>query len=202
MYAISPAGSELWNFPTGNAVWSAAAIDDVGRIFFGSVDSFLYGIDPAGAPLWSKFTIGFNAASASLGSDGTVYIGSFDGNLYALDPATGAERWAFETSDHIYAVGGAARRTRPVRPTRDLRRLRRRLGLQARPAGNLIWRYDTGDAIRSSPVLGRPPKGEPGGSSTSAPPTAGSMRSTPPTARAAGPTTRRRGAGRFATATT
>ena len=28
--------------------------------------------------------------------------------------------------------------------------------------GNLIWRYDTGDPIRSSPVLGRAPKGESG----------------------------------------
>ena len=28
MYAISPAGEELWTFPTGNSVWSAAAIDD------------------------------------------------------------------------------------------------------------------------------------------------------------------------------
>jgi outer membrane protein assembly factor BamB len=35
LYAIDRAGRELWSFPTGNAVWSAAAIDDAGRLFFG-----------------------------------------------------------------------------------------------------------------------------------------------------------------------
>ncbi len=161
MYAISPEGEELWNSPTGNAVWSAAAIDDAGRIFFGSVDTFLYGIDSAGASLWNKFTIGFNAASAAIGGDGTVYIGSFDGNLYALDPATGAERWKFKTSDHIYA--SAALEEDDAGDTVAIYVASADGSIyKLDPDGDLIWRYDTGDAIRSSPVLGLPPKGESG----------------------------------------
>jgi outer membrane protein assembly factor BamB len=161
LYAISPGGRELWNSPTGNAVWSAPAIDDQGRLFFGSVDAQLYGVDSAGSKLWSKFTIGFNAASAALGGDGTVYIGSFDGKLYALDPATGAERWSFETSDHIYSSaaleeGGKGRVQAVYTASAD--------GsiYKISPEGELVWRYDTGDPIRSSPVLGLPPKGESG----------------------------------------
>lgn len=161
MYAISPAGEELWSFPTRNSVWSAAAIDDAGRIFFGSVDASLYGIDASGSGLWSRLTIGFNAASAAIGSDGTVYIGSFDHRLYALDPATGAERWQLATGDHIYA--SAALEEDASGET---------VAIYAASAdgsiykldtdGNRIWRYDTGDPIRSSPVLGRAPKGESG----------------------------------------
>ncbi|MEZ5073777.1 MAG: PQQ-binding-like beta-propeller repeat protein [Solirubrobacterales bacterium] len=161
MYAISPAGDELWTFPTGNAVWSAAAIDDAGRIFFGSVDAHLYGIDAAGSPLWSKPTIGFNAASAAIGGDGTIYAGSFDGSLYALDPATGAERWRFRTSDHIYA--SAALEEGPSGETVAIYTASADGSIyKLDAAGNLVWRYDTGDAIRSSPVLGMAPKGEPG----------------------------------------
>jgi len=159
LYAISPEGEELWNFPTGNSVWSAAAIDDEGRIFFGSVDAFLYGIDAAGSQLWNRLTIGFNAASAAIGSDGTVYIGSFDHSLYALDPATGAVRWKFETGDHIYPSAaleeGADGETVAVYTASADGSI-----YKLDTDGNLIWRYDTGDPIRSSPVLGRAPKGE------------------------------------------
>ena len=161
LYAISPEGEELWNFPTGNSVWSAAAIDDAGRIFFGSVDAFLYGIDGGGSPLWNKLTIGFNASSAAIGSDGTVYIGSFDHSLYALDPATGAVEWTFETGDHIYpsaALEENANGETVAVYTASADGSIYKLDTD----GNLIWRYDTGDAIRSSPVLGRAPKGEEG----------------------------------------
>ena len=161
MYAIDPSGNELWNFPTGNSVWSAAAIDGAGRIFFGSVDTKLYGIDSAGAPLWSKQTIGFNAASAAIGGDGTVYMGSFDGNLYALDPATGAERWRFQTSDHIYP-SAALEENRSGETVAIYTASADGSIYKLSPAGDLVWRYDTGDPIRSSPVLGMPPQGETG----------------------------------------
>jgi len=161
LYAISPAGEELWSFPTGNAVWSAAAIDDAGRIFFGSVDAHLYGIDPGGGGLWSKLTIGFNAASAAIGGDGTVYIGSFDGNLYALDPATGAERWHFHTSDHVYASAALEERRSGATAAIYVASADGSI-YKLGPGGELIWRYDTGEPIRSSPVLGMPPRGEGG----------------------------------------
>jgi outer membrane protein assembly factor BamB len=161
MYAISPAGEELWTFPTGNSVWSAAAIDDVGRIFFGSVDANLYGIDSTGDGLWSRLTIGFNAASAAIGSDGTVYIGSFDHRLYALDPETGAERWQFNTGDHIYPSAAleedASGETVAIYTASADGSI-----YKLDTDGNQVWRYDTGDPIRSSPVLGRAPKGESG----------------------------------------
>ncbi len=161
MYAIDPTGHELWNFPTGNSVWSAAAIDGEGRIFFGSVDTKLYGIESDGSSLWSKQTIGFNAASAAIGGDGTVYLGSFDGNLYALDPETGAERWRFKTSDHIYP--SAALEENEAGETVAIYTASADGSIyKLSPDGDLIWGYDTGDPIRSSPVLGMPPQGEQG----------------------------------------
>ncbi len=161
MYAISPQGDELWNAPTGNSVWSAAAIDDAGRVFFGSVDAFLYGIDSAGSPLWNRLTIGFNASSAAIGSDGTVYIGSFDHDLYALDPATGAVKWKFETGDHIYP-SAALEENASGETTAIYTASADGSIYKLDTDGNLIWRYDTGAPIRSSPVLGHAPKGESG----------------------------------------
>lgn len=161
MYAIDPGGHELWNFPTGNSVWSAAAIDSEGRIFFGSVDTKLYGIESDGSSLWSKQTIGFNAASAAIGRDGTVYMGSFDGNLYALDPETGAEIWRFRTGDHIYP-SAALEENRAGETVAIYTASADGSIYKLSPGGEPVWSYDTGDPIRSSPVLGMPPPGEPG----------------------------------------
>jgi outer membrane protein assembly factor BamB len=161
LYAISPAGRELWNLPTGNAVWSASAIDDQGRLFVGSLDAQLYGIAPNGAKLWSKSTIGFNAASAAIGGDGTVYMGSFDGNLYALDPATGDQRWRFATGDHIYSSAALEEGGNGILQAIYTASADGSI-YKISPEGELVWRYDTGDPIRSSPVLGLPPNGESG----------------------------------------
>jgi outer membrane protein assembly factor BamB len=161
LYAISTAGRELWNLPTGNAVWSASAIDDQGRLFVGSVDAQLYGIDPDGAKLWSRFTVGFNTASAAIGGDGTVYMGSFDGYLYALDPATGETRWRLKTGDHIYSSAALEEGGKGV--TQAIYTASADGSIyKISPDGDLVWRYDTGDPIRSSPVLGLPPEGESG----------------------------------------
>ncbi len=102
--------------------------------------------------------LGFIAASAAIGSDGTVYIGSFDSNLYALEPDTGRVRWKFPAQDHIYssaALGSdASGNTNAIyfgSADGNLYALR--------PDGKLLWKYDTGAPIRSSPAIGLAPDG-------------------------------------------
>jgi hypothetical protein len=118
----------------------------------------LRGVDPAGTELWTKRTLGFVASSAAVGSDGTVYMGSFDSNLYALYPHTGAVKWQFPTADHIYAsaaLGNTDGRTSAIYVGSADGTL-----YAINPDGSLLWKYDTGDVIRSSPVIGKTPDGK------------------------------------------
>jgi outer membrane protein assembly factor BamB len=160
-YAVNPDGTLKWTYETGANNWSLAAFADDGTLFWASLDTKVRAVRPDGKEKWTRRTLGFVAASAAVGSDGTVYIGSFDSCLYALDPDTGRVRWKFRTGDHVYSSAA--------------------LGIDERghtnaiyfgstdgvlyalnPAGELLWKVDTGAPIRSSPALGRAPEGESG----------------------------------------
>jgi outer membrane protein assembly factor BamB len=159
-YAINPDGGLRWVAPRGNSVWTTPAFGqggEAGNTFWGSVDLYAFSLDAAGRPRWQTFTPGYVTSSPALGADGTVYVGSFDHDLYALDPATGAPRWSFPTSAHIYgspavADGGGATRAIYIGSADGS-------VYAVSPEGDEIWRYDTGDAVRSSPVIGRSPHG-------------------------------------------
>jgi outer membrane protein assembly factor BamB len=152
-YALNPNGRLRWLYPTGNSVWSNAAIGDDGSVYFGSLDLNIYALDARGRLKWTRGTTGFVTSSPAIGPDGTVYIGSFDGALHALDPRTGEDRWSYMTDDHVYASPALGERSVYIASADgsvyafDLR-------------GTLRWRYDTGDTIRSSPVLGRAATGD------------------------------------------
>lgn len=130
-----------------------------GTIYWASNDTFIRAVAPDGSERWTRRTLGFIAASAAIGSDGTVYIGSFDSLLYALDPLTGETQWTFKTNDHIYA--SVALGQDEAGETNAIY-LASTDGLlyALNPAGELLWRYDTGDTIRSSPVVGQGSDGE------------------------------------------
>ena len=151
-YALNPNGRLRWLHPTGNSVWSNAAIGRDGSVYFGSLDLNVYALDSRGRLKWKRPTLGFVTSSPAIGPKGTVYIGSFDGQLHALDPKTGQDRWTYATSDHVYASPTLGEGSVYVASADgsvyafDLR-------------GNLRWRYDTGDTVRSSPVLGKAPTG-------------------------------------------
>ncbi len=152
-YALSPDGRLRWTFTAGNSLWTTPAFASDGSSFWGSLDFHVYRLDPHGRPLWQTFTPGYVISSPAIGSDGTVYVGSFDSKLYALDPATGAPRWTFATSDHIYASPALGR---DAHGRTDAIYIASADGsvYALSPSGRLRWRYDTGDPIRSSPALG------------------------------------------------
>lgn len=157
-YAIDPAGTLRWTYPTGSNNWSLAGLGSDGTIFWGSNDTFVHAVAANGQPRWTHRTLGFIAASAAIGSDGTVYIGSFDSYLYALNPHNGSTRWRFKTNDHIYssvALGSDASGTTNAIYVSSADGLLYALD----PDGRLRWQYDTGDPIRSSPALGAGPDG-------------------------------------------
>ncbi|MDR3574495.1 MAG: PQQ-binding-like beta-propeller repeat protein [Anaerolineaceae bacterium] len=159
-YAITPTGQLKWTYPTDSNNWSLAAFGNDGTIYWGSNDTFIRAVSPSGKELWRLRTLGFIAASAAVGSDNTVYIGSFDSNLYAVDPATGNVRWKFPTLDHIYSSAALGRDNQGNTNAIYFGSADGTL-YAVKADGSLIWRYDTGDPIRSSPVIGLAPN--PGG---------------------------------------
>jgi len=160
-YAFTQEGELRWTYTTGSNAWSAASFADDGTIYWGSLDIQIHAVNPDGTPRWQKPTLGFVASSAAIGSDGTVYIGSFDSVLYALDPETGKARWQFATTDHIYsspALGADSEgQTRAVYFGSADGTL-----YALNTQGGVLWTYDTGDTIRSSPAVGPAPAGEGG----------------------------------------
>jgi outer membrane protein assembly factor BamB len=154
-YAIKPNGRPLWTFTAGGSLWTTPAFSR-GSSYWGSLDLNIYKLNGSGRPVWHTFTPGFVISSPAIGSDGTVYVGSFDSKLYALDPSTGKPHWTFETTDHIYsspALGqDRAGHTNAIYIASTDGSVYA-LGTD----GRLRWRYDAGDPIRSSPVLGAAP---------------------------------------------
>jgi outer membrane protein assembly factor BamB len=157
-YRIGLDGRQRWVHAAGNSVWTTPAFGPGGTSFWGSLDLHAFALDSAGRTMWSRGTLGYVISSPAFARDGTLYFGSFDGKLYAVDAATGALRWTFQTTDHVYASPAldedAAGRTRAIFIASADGSV-----YAVSPSGGQLWRYDTGDVVRSSPVLGRAPRG-------------------------------------------
>ena len=89
-YAVDMAtGEPEWEFATGDAIHSSAAIDSYGNLFFGSNDHHIYAVSSSGSQLGS-----FNAGSPvtaspaiSRNEDGleVMYVGADEGRMYAFE---------------------------------------------------------------------------------------------------------------------
>lgn len=161
VYSFTAGGRLRWTFRAGNSVWTMPAFGADGLGFWGSVDRSVFALSPSGQRVWSTPTLGFVVSSPAIGSDGTVYIGSFDSNLYALDPTTGATKWTFGANDHIYSSPALGQ---DAHGNTDAVYIASTDGsvYALSTSGKLLWSYDTGEAIRSSPVLGPGPPGDQG----------------------------------------
>lgn len=156
-YAINPDGTEKWNFPTEDAMYSAAALADDGTIYFGSADGYFYALNPDGTLKW-KYSTGPDAKSRddiwdavpSIGTDGTVYIGSYDQNLYAFNP-DGTVKWKFKTDYKIEATASIADDgtiyTGTYSPSDD------KYLYALNQDGILKWKYETEQGVDATPAI-------------------------------------------------
>jgi len=112
LYALTPQGEELWQFPDVTSVesygaWeSSPAISAEGMIYVTSTEGWLVALDSEGALVWSYAVTaeGDNEnafhSSPALDSDGAIYVGNRNGNLYAFE-ANGDVRWTFAAAEGI-----------------------------------------------------------------------------------------------------
>jgi outer membrane protein assembly factor BamB len=82
-------GSKLWDFETGDRIWSSPCLSEYGNtIFFGSLDSHVYGIDiDSGNQTWKFPTMSMIDSSPAI-ANGMMLIGSRDGLLYIFGSST------------------------------------------------------------------------------------------------------------------
>ncbi len=162
-YALDPLTGELkFRYLTNNMNWSAGAFDDDGNIVWTSLDFRVRKFNPQlQQEQWKFLALGFMSASVALGTDQRAYVGAFDNNFYALDLATGKRQWKFPTTDHIYASAALGENvdgnTNAIYVTSTDGHL-----YKFATDGALLWKYDVGDVVRSSPVITRKPAGETG----------------------------------------
>src|SRR5262249_40942835 len=113
--ANAPQLTKLWQFPTGGAIASQAAIVN-GIAYIGSWDGNEYAINlQTGAKIWSTY-LGVSdqpacypplpgITSSATVSNGVVYVGGGDSYWYALDAATGAVLWKVFSGDNSAESG-------------------------------------------------------------------------------------------------
>ena len=93
--AVKPTGTggALWDFPTGQGVFSSPVVAADGTVYVGSADQNFYAINPDGTLRWKVETGEIIDSAGLLDDQGRVYFGSGDGHLRACDARTGAVVW-------------------------------------------------------------------------------------------------------------
>ena len=78
-------GSQIWEFKTGDRIWSSPVISESNRVLFvGSLDSHIYGIDiNTGNQTWKFPTMNIIDSSPCIASN-MLFVGGRDGLLYAF----------------------------------------------------------------------------------------------------------------------
>ena len=157
IYAIDPSdGTKLWDFNTSSSIISSPSIGVDGKIYFGSKDDFFYALESNGSLAWEVYIGNPVSSSAALGQDGTIYFGDENGTFHALNQ-DGSTKWTYnldEVADSNKSILSS--------PAIDL------VGniyfgsgngycysiSDAGSSASLAWKYQTGDRVDASPVLG------------------------------------------------
>ena len=114
MYALKRNGKEIWTLPTGNMIWTAAAISYNSKwMVFGSLNKKLYLVDPETGKLFSTRKLkGEIKSSPAIDRNNNIYVGTSGARLYSYGIKrrtndkgyTFDKRWVFKTDGEIYSI--------------------------------------------------------------------------------------------------
>ena len=109
VYAVTPLGYVKWRFAAKRKVFTAPAIGDHGRIFFGSQDHHAYALDPDGRLAWSV-DLGADVDGApAVGDDGSVFVGTDGDEVVRIDPDDGRIVWRSKVGGYVRGTLSVAR---------------------------------------------------------------------------------------------
>ena len=168
--AVSELHGVKWKFKTQGRIFSSPAISG-GVVYIGSEDHHLYAIDARSGNLKWKFKTEGEIDSTPAVSRGGVFFMSYDGNFYGLDSKDGRLKWKFKTEgerrSEARGLDGMRPRTQMFPNPWDYFLSSagvdgdrvifgcgdsRVYALDVR-TGALIWKFQTGDVVHTSPAL-------------------------------------------------
>jgi len=102
-------GSVLWSYSTGDKVWGAASIIDIGNqklVCAGSKDNNMYCIEAVSGELAFMIETGDDVSTSpsavSIGNSVGIFFGSNDGHIYAVDSqGNNIPGWPIDTSNPV-----------------------------------------------------------------------------------------------------
>jgi outer membrane protein assembly factor BamB len=160
LHVVSSAGKPVWQWPTGDLVFSSPAHIDGGVVYVGSDDDHLYALDvPNRKALW-RFQIGSCPQNVGVGPDasrcdvdggptvglnGVLYTGG--DAVYAINP-DGTLRWRFATGGHVASSPALLPDGTVVAGSQD------NLIHAISPEGTKRWDFRTGQDVESAPAIG------------------------------------------------
>lgn len=155
-FALDASSKVLWHVKTGRDNDGTPAVGDDGTVYFGSDDGKLRAMAPGGTPRWEVPLGAPIRAPIAVGHDGTVFASTYGERPFiaAFDPKGGTEKWRFHIEPgqgDMYGIQSGALIDKDGHVyfgSRD-----RRVYCLS-PAGELVWRHETGDQVDSGPVLG------------------------------------------------
>ncbi len=108
-YAVTRFGAIRWRFSAKRKIFTAPAIDDKGRVFFGSQDHHAYALDAEGRETWAV-DLGSDVDGApSIGDDGGVFVGTDAGDVVRLDANDGKTVWSVNVGGFVRGALSVAR---------------------------------------------------------------------------------------------
>lgn len=148
VYALDTVTQQIvWEFPTGDKIWSTPTIDG-DTLYIGSFDKSLYAIDlKSGTKKWSYKTEGV-IITPPLVANNAVYFGSFDRHVYSLG-LDGTLAWRSDaTVDNWFWA-------RPVISGRAVYapNLDGKVYVFNEGNGTAVNKFDLGSPVSSSPVV-------------------------------------------------
>lgn len=132
-------------FQTDGEIWSTPVLRN-GIAYFGSQDGNVYAVSLHSGDLVWKFETGAAVVATPLIYKNLLIIGSFDRQLYALGLNDGQPRWQFAAANWWWATPVASERA-IFAPAMDGK------VYALDQNGVLLWDYDLGGPVVSSPVL-------------------------------------------------
>jgi len=153
IYAINSDGTQKWSYAVGEPIDSSPALSNDGAtVYIGGTDDYLYALNTADGTLkWKFATAGEVESSPLVGPDGTVYIGSDDWSVYALaDTGSVATiKWSFSTLSMVQSSAALSTDGATLYIGSD----DGNLYALTTAAGAMVWSFDAGAAIYSSPAV-------------------------------------------------